>query len=49
MRQEVFELPAACDLVLEETMPDGPMSQRVWTGVLDLKAHAGSRGGWEHG
>lgn len=45
--QEVFELPAARDLVLEEKMEDGSVSQRVRTVVFNLKTH--SRGGLEHG
>lgn len=34
---EVFELPAARDLILEEKMPDGKVSKRVKTVVFKLK------------
>ena len=34
--QEVFELPLARRMILEETMPDGQRSQRVKTVVFDL-------------
>ena len=34
--QEVFALPAAQDLVLEETMPDGVVSKRVQTAVFKI-------------
>lgn len=35
--QAVFELPAAKDLILEETAPDGKVSKRVRTAVFKLK------------
>lgn len=35
--REVFELPAARDLILEETTPDGKVSKRVRTAVFKLK------------
>ncbi len=34
--QEVFELPAAKDLILEETHPDGRVSRRVKTAVFEI-------------
>ncbi|MBL4681562.1 MAG: CoA transferase [Pseudomonadales bacterium] len=36
--QEVFELQAAKDLVLEETMPDGTVSKRVKTAVFKISS-----------
>lgn len=35
--QEVFDLPAARDLILEETHPDGSVSRRVRTVVFEIK------------
>jgi len=35
--REVFELPLARQMILEETMPDGQLSQRVKTVVFDLQ------------
>ena len=34
--KEVFEMPAAKALVLEETMPDGSISKRVQTAVFKI-------------